>query len=64
MTKEKTKTVRVKQVRSGAGRPLVHKIILKSMGLGKMNRIVELPDTPETWGMIHKVTHLVEVQEK
>jgi large subunit ribosomal protein L30 len=64
MTKEKTKTVRVKQVRSGAGRPLPHKIILKSMGLGKMNRIVELPDTPETWGMIHKVTHLVEVQEK
>ncbi len=63
MAKEKKKTVRVKQVRSGIGRPLTHKIILKSMGLGKMNRIVELPDTPETWGMIHKVIHLVEVQE-
>jgi large subunit ribosomal protein L30 len=63
MAKEK-KVVRVKQVRSGIGRPLKHKIILKSMGLGKMNRIVTLPDTPETWGMIHKISHLVEVQEQ
>jgi len=58
------KVVRVKQIRRGIGRPLKHKIILKSMGLGKMNRVVELPDTPETWGMIHKITHLVEVQEQ
>ncbi len=64
MAKEKKKMVRVKQVRSGIGRPAKHKVILKSMGLGKMNRIVELPDTPETWGMIHKVCHLVEVQEQ
>ena len=63
MAKEKKKMLRIKQIRSGIGRPLKHKIILKSMGLGKMNRIVELPDTPETWGMIHKIPHLVEVVE-
>ena len=33
------------------------------MGLRRINHSVELPDTPETRGMIHKVRHLVTVQE-
>jgi ribosomal protein L30 len=33
------------------------------MGLRKIRHTVELPDTPETRGMILKVRHLVEVQE-
>jgi len=34
-----------------------------SMGLRRIRHSVELPDTPETRGMILKVRHLVTVQE-
>ena len=33
------------------------------LGLRRLNHTVELVDTPETRGMIHKVRHLVTVQE-
>jgi large subunit ribosomal protein L30 len=36
---------------------------VQGMGLRKIRHSVELPDTPETRGMILKVRHLVEVQE-
>jgi large subunit ribosomal protein L30 len=58
-----TKTISVTQIRSGIGRPEKHKKVLEGMGLGKMHRTVELPDTPESRGMIRKVIHLVEVKE-
>ena len=32
------------------------------LGLRRLNHTVELADTPETRGMIHKVRHLVEVE--
>jgi large subunit ribosomal protein L30 len=38
------------------------RIIVQSMGLRRIGHTVELVDTPETRGMIHKVRHLVEVQ--
>ena len=37
--------------------------VVESLGLRKIRHSVELPDTPETRGMIHKVRHLVEVAE-
>ena len=37
--------------------------IVESMGLRKIRHSVELADTPEVRGMIHKVRHLVEVSE-
>ena len=36
---------------------------VQGMGLRRLHHTVELPDTPETRGMIHKVRHLVEVSE-
>ena len=33
------------------------------MGLRRIRQTVELKDTPATRGMIHKVRHLVEVQD-
>ena len=36
---------------------------VQGMGLRRINHSVELPDTPATRGMIHKVRHLVEVSE-
>ncbi len=57
------KTIRIKQVRSGIGCPIEMRETLKALGLGKMNRIAERPDTKETRGMIAKIPHLVEVVE-
>ena len=36
---------------------------VQGMGLRRINHSVELPDTPATRGMIHKVRHLVTVAE-
>ena len=35
--------------------------VVQGMGLRRIRHSVELPDTPETHGMIHKVRHLVKV---
>jgi len=57
------KKLKVTQVRSYIGRPENQRRVLRSLGLGKMNRSVLLADTPEVRGMIGKVTHLVSVEE-
>jgi large subunit ribosomal protein L30 len=36
---------------------------VQGMGLRRINHSVDLPDTEATRGMIHKVRHLVEVNE-
>jgi large subunit ribosomal protein L30 len=36
-------------------------LVVQSMGLRRIGHTVELADTPETRGMIHKVRHLVQV---
>jgi len=60
---EQTTKLRVKQVRSGIGCPREMRETLKALGLGKMHRVAERPDTKETRGMIAKIPHLVEVVE-
>ncbi len=60
---EQKKTLRVKQVRSGIGCPREMRETLKALGLGKMHKISERPDTNEVRGMIKKVPHLVAVVE-
>jgi large subunit ribosomal protein L30 len=55
--------VKVKQVRSAIGFNKKQALVLESMGLRRLGHTVELADTPETRGMIHKVRHLVEVVE-
>ena len=57
------KTIKVKQVRSGIGCPREMRETLKALGLGKMHRVAERPDSPEVRGMIKKIPHLVEVVE-
>ena len=56
-------SVEVELIRSSIGRPPKHRDVLRGMGLTKLNKVVVLKDTPETWGMIKKVSHLVEVVE-
>jgi large subunit ribosomal protein L30 len=55
--------IRIKLVRSGVGRPKKHRLILKGLGLTKLNKVVTRKDTREIKGMVNKVIHLVEVVE-
>ena len=56
-------TIKVKQTKSRIGAPKDQKRTLDAMGLTKMNRVVELEDSPVTQGMIRKVRHVVTVVE-
>ena len=57
---EKT-TIFVQQVRSARGRTQDQHATLRGLGLGKINRVRELEDTPAVRGMINKVAHLVKM---
>ena len=59
-----TARIKVKLVRSMIGRPPKHRRVLRGMGLTRLNKTVELKDTPELRGMIKKVSHLVSTEEK
>ena len=54
-------TIKIKQVKSRIGAPANQKRILDSLGLRKMNRVVEHENTPSILGMINKVKHLVAI---
>lgn len=56
-------TIKIKQTKSRIGAPKDQKRTLDAMGLTKMNRVVELEDTPSVRGQIRKVHHLVTVVE-
>jgi len=56
--------LKVTLVRSMIGRPEKHRQVLRGMGLTRINKTVELEDTPAIRGMIHKVSHLVKAEEK
>ena len=62
-TSEAAKKLKVTLVRSTIGFNETQAKTVEGMGLRRLNHTVELPDTPETRGMIHKVRHLVTVQE-
>jgi large subunit ribosomal protein L30 len=57
-------SVKVTLVRSMIGRPESHRRVLRGMGLTRLNKTVELKNTPEIRGMINKVSHLVRTEEK
>jgi large subunit ribosomal protein L30 len=57
-------TLKVTLVKSMIGRPEKHRKVLRGMGLTKLNRTVELKDTPSVRGMIRMVSHLVKAEEK
>ena len=60
---ENTKKLKVTLVRSTIGFNKTQAKTVEGMGLRRLRHTVELPDTPATRGMIHKVQHLVEVTE-
>jgi large subunit ribosomal protein L30 len=55
--------IRLKLVKSGIDRPENQKRTLKALGLTKLNKSVEHEATPQVKGMVHKVKHLLQVEE-
>lgn len=55
--------LKVTQIRSTIGRPEKHKRVIASLGLRHHQMSVEHDDTPAIRGMLHKVRHLVRVEE-
>jgi large subunit ribosomal protein L30 len=58
------KTIKVKQIGSPIRRVNTQRQTLIGLGLNRIGRVSELPDTPQTRGMIAKVAHLVRVLEQ
>jgi large subunit ribosomal protein L30 len=55
--------LKITLVKSMIGRPEKHRKVLRGMGLTKLNRTVELQNTPSVRGMVEKVSHLVVAEE-
>jgi large subunit ribosomal protein L30 len=55
--------VRITQFRSDIKRAERQQETLRALGLGKVNKSVEVELTPQINGMIQKVNHLVTVKE-
>ncbi len=59
---ESGKRLKITQVKSTIGFDKRQATVIESLGLRRIGHSVELPDTPATRGMIHKVRHLVTVE--
>ena len=57
------KKLKITLKKSAIGFDKKQKLVVQGLGLRRLNHSVELTDTPETRGMIHKVRHLVAVSE-
>jgi large subunit ribosomal protein L30 len=57
------KKIKITQTRSIIKRPFDQKRTIKALGLGRINRTVEVEATPQILGMVRKVSHLVSVSE-
>ncbi|MCO6477927.1 MAG: 50S ribosomal protein L30 [Phaeodactylibacter sp.] len=55
--------IKITQVKSVIDRPKRQKDTMKALGLRKMNQSVVHEATPQIMGMVHKVNHLVAVEE-
>ena len=60
---KKMAKLKVTQVRSTIKRPKDQKDTIKALGLGKINRSVEVDNSLHIAGMIRKINHLVKVEE-
>ena len=56
--------LKITLVRSLIGRPDSQRKIVRSLGLRKLNSTSILPNHPTILGQIHKVEHLVKVEQE
>lgn len=65
MAKKATQTarmLRITLVKSPIGNTQRHKETVRSLGLRKINQVVERPDTPSLRGMLLLINHLVRIE--
>lgn len=55
--------VKVQYYRSSIGYPKSQKAIVSSLGITKLNQIVERVDSPQLRGAVSKVPHLLRIVE-
>ncbi len=55
--------IRIQYYRSFIAAPETHKTIVRSLGLRKLNQVVERPDTEAMRGAVAKVPHLLRIVE-
>lgn len=54
-------TIHVQWIRSGIGFTRRQKTMVRSLGLRRLNQVVELPDTPSIRGLVASIPHLVHI---
>ena len=57
------KTVKVRLVKGLRGTQARHRLSVKALGLGKLNSVRELKDSPQVRGLINQLHYLVKVEE-
>ena len=57
------RAVRITQRRSRNGASPAQRDTLRSLGLRRIGHSVERDDTPQLRGMVHRVRHLVDVED-
>jgi len=60
---DKTVMLRITQHRSRNGADKAQLATLRSLGLRRIRHTVEVSDTPQIRGMLHRVRHLVHIEE-
>ena len=59
-----TRRLKITLRKSTIGYPRTQRVIVRSLGLRRLHQTVTHPDRPEVRGMIHKVSHLLTVEEE
>jgi large subunit ribosomal protein L30 len=60
----KIPTIRIQQKKSAIGSTSRQREVLRTLGLRKLNGIVERQDTPAVRGAVVKIAHLVRILEE
>jgi large subunit ribosomal protein L30 len=55
--------IKIQYYRSYIAAPKTHKAVVKSLGITKLNQVVERPDTDSMRGAVAKVPHLLRIVE-
>jgi large subunit ribosomal protein L30 len=54
--------IQITQIKSAIKRPVSQKRTIKALGLGKINKSIQVYETLQIKGMIQKVSHLIKIK--
>ena len=63
MAKNESGTVTVRLVKGLRGTQSRHRLAVKALGLGKLNSVRTLKDSPQVRGLINQLHYLVKVED-